>query len=215
MSTPKKQMNGSLSSKKSGMLSTINQHFFPELEEIDQRYIYLKGEISIESCSEAIADIINFNIRDIYEDNDGNEVEADLPHVINLMVTSSGGDMTAAYALIAVMRGSYIPIRTIALGEASSAALCILMAGDQRVATPYTSLMSHQFLSETGGSYDQIKNLVSEFDSYYKKMQKLYTECTGLDDAFIKRKLLSSKDHYFTPEKALEYNMIDLVAGLE
>ena len=197
------------------MLTTINQHFFPNQSDVKQSYLYLQEDITISSCSTIIAAIITANMPQIYEDPKLGLMEEPPPDVINLLITSSGGTMEAAYALIAVIRGSKVPVRTIALGEASSAALCILMTGAQRVATPYTSLMSHQFLSETGGSYDQIKNLMDEFDSYYKKMEKLYAECTQLDPHFIRTKLLSSKDHYFTPEMAKEYNMVDLVAGLE
>ena len=215
MSTTKKPKTGSISSKPSGMLSTINQHFFPDKREVQQLYLYLQEEITINSCSKVIGDIISANLPAYWEDSRGNMIQEPAPDVINLLITSQGGDMAAAYSLINVIRGSKVPVRTIALGEASSAALCILMSGHQRVATPYTSLMSHQFLSETGGSYDEIKNLVAEFDLYYQKMQHLYFECTGLDEEFIKTKLLSSKDHYFSPEVAKEYNMVDIVSGLE
>lgn len=214
MSTNKKPARGSQDLKKSGMLSKINQHFFPTQPKVEQRYLYIRDEITIASCSAIIGEIIDANVPDEYMDDKGKKVIDPLPDVINLLITSSGGDMSAAYALINVIRGSKIPVRTIALGEASSAALCILMSGHQRVVTPFTSLMSHQFLSEAGGSYDQIKNLVTEFDTYYKKMQQLYLECTGLDEKFITDKLLTSQDHYFTPDMALKYNMVDIVSDL-
>lgn len=196
------------------MLTKINSHFFPKKKDVNQRFLYLRGEITIESCANIIAEIIDANTPQYAETELTGLIELEKPDVINLLITSGGGDMSGAISLIAVMRGSAIPVRTIALGEASSAALCILMAGTQRVATDYASLMSHQFLTEAGGSYDDIKTLVAEFDTYYKKMTRLYLECTGLDEKFIKTKLLSDKDHYFAPEKALEYNMVDLVSDL-
>jgi len=182
---------------------------------VNQAFLYLKGDVSINSCSEVIADIITLNLPQTYIDPKTGLQDETPPDVINLLITSVGGDMSAAYALISVIRGSKIPVRTIALGEAISAALCILMCGHQRVATPFTSLMSHQFLTGTEGSYDYIKNLVTEFDTYYNKMYALYQECTGLDEAFIRDKLLSSREHYFNPQDALQYNIVDLVAGLE
>ena len=214
MSTNKKPARGSQNLKSSGMLTKINKHFFPSKKTVEQRFLYLRNEITVESCANIIAEIIDANMPEYVSDEKNGLILLDPPDVINLLITSTGGDMSGAHSLIAVMRGSAIPIRTIAIGEASSAALCILMAGHQRVATDYTSLMSHQFLTETGGSYDDIKTMVAEFDMYYKKMTRLYLECTGLDERFIKSKLLSSKDHYFAPEKALEYNMIDLVSDL-
>lgn len=215
MSIQKKQKTGSQNLKNLGMLTTINQHFFPECKNIKQVYIHLKDEVSVDSCSQIIGDIIAINLPQSYVDPKTGEVEDFPPDVINLLITSVGGDLNAAYSLVSVIRGSKIPVRTIAIGEAYSAALCVLMSGHQRVAAPYASIMSHQFLSGTEGSYDNLKNTMAEFDNYYNKMFKFYHECTGLEESFIREKLLSNREHYFTPEKALEYNIVDLVAGLE
>jgi ATP-dependent protease ClpP protease subunit len=194
-----------------GMLKSINEHFFPDNDDVEQAFIYLRGEINIESCADVVETIVSLNFPQT--DDEGDDVK--LPDVINLFITSSGGDMAGALSLINVIRGSSIPVRTIALGEASSAALCILMAGHQRVVTPYTSLMSHQFLSGAEGSFDDLENVANAFREFHSKMLKLYVECTGLDTKFIKRKLLTSIDHHFGPDKAVEYNIVDLVCDLK
>lgn len=208
-------MFGCRVSNRSGMLTKINDHFFPEKEDIEQAYIYIKGDITVESCSDAIEQILGINYPEFEADEEGFQVEVEKPDVINLMITSVGGDMSAAFALINVMRGSRIPIRTIALGEASSAGLCILMAGHQRVATPYASLMSHAFSSGAEGSYHDLINAAEAFKTYHEKMLAFYVECTGLDVKFIKEFLLAERDHYFSPDNALSYNMVDLVETLE
>jgi ATP-dependent protease ClpP protease subunit len=196
------------------MFSQINEHFF-NCPEVEQAFIHIKDEISISNCSAAIEEIIGCNsLDDELLDEDG-DVYAKKPEVINILITSSGGDMNAAFALINVIRGSHIPIRTIALGEASSAALCIFMSGHQRVVTPFTSLMSHQFNSGVEGSYGSMKNVMREFDEYYNKMTTLYQEMTGLDLKFIKKHLLGENDHFFTPEKAIEYKIADIISGLK
>ncbi len=48
------------------------------------------------------------------------------PEMLNLIITSPGGDLNAAFALIDVMRGSAIPILTIGLGQIASPGLMIL-----------------------------------------------------------------------------------------
>jgi ATP-dependent protease ClpP protease subunit len=194
------------------MLSEINEHFYPS-SEVEQVFVYLRGDIDIENCADVMDSIIGCNQMESECDEDGNEVSIK-PDVINLMITSAGGDMQAAFGLINVIRGSHIPVRTIALGEASSAALCIFMAGHQRVVTPYTSLMSHQFISGIDGPYYSMKIMMREFDEYYKKMVAFYHESTGLEPRFIKKNLLGESDHFFTPEKALDYKMADLISGL-
>lgn len=197
------------------MLTKINEFFFPDKQEIDQAFVYLKGEMNIDTCAEIIDAILSINYPTFSEDEEGFKVEDPYPDVINLFITSTGGDMAGAFALINVIRGSRIPVRTIALGEASSAALCVLMSGHQRVVTPYASLMSHQFLSGAEGSFDDLDNMATAFREFHKKMLQLYVECTGLDAKFIKKKLLTSIDHHFGPDKALEYNMVDAILTLE
>ena len=196
------------------MLSKINKHFFPDIEDVDQNFIYLSGEITIESCAATVESILAMNMPRQTVMEDGLVAEVELPDVINLFVTSVGGDMTAAFGLIAVMRGSDIPIRTIALGEASSAGLAILMAGHQRVVTPYTSLMSHTFSSGTEGTYDDLETSMKAFRAYKAKMVQFYKEFTGLDEKFINKTLLSHNDHHFDGEAAPKYNIVDLISDL-
>lgn len=197
------------------ILSKINSHFFPDKERVLQSFIHLRGEITIQTCGDVIDEILEKNIPTFELDED-EEVLIETPQedVINLLITSSGGDMSAAFALISVMKASKIPVRTIAIGEAASAALCILMSGHQRVAAPYTSLMSHQFNTGSEGPYHVLKNIMRELDSYHSKMVRLYVESTGLDEQYIKENLLSDKDNWMTPEQAMDNKFVDLVSDL-
>jgi ATP-dependent protease ClpP protease subunit len=198
------------------MLSKINKHFFPDKERVLQSFIYLKGDISLTSCSEVIETIIERNTPsfEIDEEQDDVLVESPPEDVINLLITSNGGDMSASFALINVIKASKIPIRTIAIGEASSAALCILMAGHQRVCAPYTTLLSHQFATGAEGPYHELKNIMAQFDVYFKNMVELYKEYTGQDEEYITSTLLTTKDVYLSPEQGKDLNFVDLVSDL-
>lgn len=213
--TKNRVLFGRQDSNRSGMLTKINDHFFPDNEYVDQSYVYLKGEITVESCSEVIESIIKINYPSYSKDEEGFDVEDPYPDVINLFITSSGGDMSGAFSLINIIRGSRIPVRTIALGEASSAGLCILMSGHQRVVTPYSTLMSHSFSSGAEGTFHDLINAAEAFKTFHEKILEFYIECTGLDIDFVKKNLLAERDHYFSPETAIEYNMVDLVSTLE
>ena len=196
------------------MLSKINAHFFPNESDIFQVFFHLKGEINIENCSDAIETIIGCNASRAEVKEDGSIVEEDRPDVINILITTSGGDMTAAISLINVIKGSRIPVRTIALGEASSAGFAILMAGHQRVVTPYSTLMSHVFSTGVEGSYHDIKNSMAELHRYNDKLTDLYHECTGLDRKVIKRKFLTHDDQFISHSDALKLNIVDLISDL-
>ena len=200
--------------KKSPMFSKLNKHFFPDKEDVAQAYLYHSGDVTIDQCGELVEEIVMHNAPHFIEDEDGNLEPCEKPDVINLLITSSGGDMVAAFALINAMQGSEVPIRTIVMGEASSAALCILMAGDQRVITPYASLLSHVFNSGTEGSYYSMKNMMSELDEYHKKMVGFYMEHTGLSQEVIDKHLLGDSDKWLSIDEALKYNIADVLLDL-
>jgi len=64
-----------------------------------------------------------------------------------LMICSEGGDMSAAFALIDVMRSSHAHIKTVGLGQIASAGLLIFLAGSpgRRTLTPNTSMMCIEY----------------------------------------------------------------------
>src|SRR5437763_338647 len=135
------------------ILSKINKHFFPDKEDVSQIFIHLTDAITTKSCDDVIEELIQRNAPRYVEENGVRVRCAPEEDVINLMINSEGGDLTAAFALITVMEASVIPIRTIAIGECASAGLVILMAGHQRVITPTASVMSHQLSSGSEGTY--------------------------------------------------------------
>ena len=66
---------------------------------------------------------------------------------LTLGICSPGGDLNACFALVDVMKGSKIPIRTIGMGMIASCGLLMFISGEKgrRVLTPNTSILSHQF----------------------------------------------------------------------
>ena len=51
------------------------------------------------------------------------------PDYLTLIICSPGGEMTAAFALIDIMNGSSIPIRTLGIGQISSCGILTFMSG--------------------------------------------------------------------------------------
>lgn len=134
-----------------------------------------------------------------------------------LMICSDGGDMSAAFALIDVMRSSRITIKTVGLGTIASAALMIFLAGakGRRILTPNTSILSHQFSWGTSGKAHELFATVKEFELTHKRMIDHYEYSTGLDIDTIKKVLLPPQDVYLSAEEALKYQICDHVADLK
>src|SRR5690349_8827017 len=60
----------------------------------------------------------------------GSNFEAKCNH-LTLVVNSSGGSTTAGFALIDVIEGSKIPVRTIGIGELASMGLSLFITGQK------------------------------------------------------------------------------------
>jgi ATP-dependent Clp protease protease subunit len=133
-----------------------------------------------------------------------------------LMICSEGGDMSAAFALIDVMRSSNIFIKTVGLGQIASAGLLIFLAGSpgRRTLTPNTSIMSHQYAWGNDGKHHELMATLKEFDLTQKRMVAHYVQCTGLSEEEIKLTLLPAHDVYLSAEEALKLGICDNISVL-
>jgi ATP-dependent Clp protease protease subunit len=134
-----------------------------------------------------------------------------------LSICSEGGDMSAAFALIDVMRSSKLAIKTVGLGQIASAGLLIFLAGTpgRRTLTPNTSILSHQFSWGSDGKAHELFATMREFELTQKRMIQHYKDCTGLSDKVIKAKLLPPHDVWLDANEALQLNICDLVSDLQ
>lgn len=167
-------------------------------------FFLLMEEISLQSCKSAVEWIFEANFAE------------ERPEMLNLIITSPGGDLNAAFALIDVMRGSALPIRTIGLGQIASAGLMIFIAGDKnmRILTPNTSILSHQYSWGAIGKEHELFATVREFDLTTKKMISHYKKCTGLTEAKIREVLLPPQDVWLSPVEAKKLGLCDDVKDL-
>lgn len=138
------------------------------------------------------------------------------PDMLNLVITSPGGELSAAFAIIDAMRGSAIPIRTIGLGEIASAGLMIFIAGAKgmRLLTPNTSILSHQYSWGAFGKEHELFATVKQFDLTTKKMIAHYKKCSGLSEAKIKELLLPPQDMWLSATEAKSLGLCDEVKDL-
>lgn len=166
---------------------------------------YFANEFSTATTKDVITWILDSNLQE------HNKFEQ-----LTLMITSYGGDLMAAFALIDVMRGSAIPIHTIGLGIIASAGLMTFIAGEpgHRLITPNTSILSHQWSAGAFGKEHELLATGRQFDLTTKRMIAHYKKCTGLDEAIIREKLLPPQDVWLNSQEAKKYNLADSVKEL-
>lgn len=135
------------------------------------------------------------------------------PKFLTLMINSPGGDLNAAFALIDVMKGSTIPVRTVGIGQIASCGLLTFMSGAKgyRVVTPNTSILSHQYSWGSYGKEHELFARVKEFELTSDRLIQHYKKCTGLDEKTIKKVLLPAEDVWLTAEQAVDYGIADEV----
>ena len=170
-------------------------------QELFENGIYLlMDDISNEICAPAIRWILAENC-----------IKSNKKKKLQLIISSDGGELSAAFALIDIMKGSKIPIHTLGLGIVSSAGLLIFSAGHDRVLTPNTSVLSHQYSWSSDGKHHELIASVAEMELIEKRMIQHYIKVTGLSKKAIMDELLPAHDVWLTPEEAKKYNLCDIV----
>jgi len=159
----------------------------------DDNDIYLfMSSVNDESCRDLISFIIAKNL------------EKPKAKYLQLIINSNGGDLNAAFAVIDIMRGSPIAIRTVGLGMIASAAFAIFIAGEKghRTLTPNTSIMSHQYTWGSYGKEHELFSTVREYELTTERMLVHYKKCTGLNEKQIREYLLPPHDVWLSGKEA-------------
>lgn len=173
-------------------------------EQQNHSYYLLMEEITLASVKQTVEWIFECNFSE------------QRPELLNLIITTPGGDLNSAFALIDTMKGSTIPIRTIGLGQIASAGLMIFIAGTKghRILTPNTSILSHQYSWGAFGKEHELFATVKEFDLTTKKMIQHYKKCTGLTESKIREILLPPQDMWLSPIESKKLGLCDEVKDL-
>ena len=132
---------------------------------------------------------------------------------LTLGICSPGGDLNACFALVDIMKGSKIPIRTIGMGMIASCGLVIFISGTKgrRILTPNTSILSHQYSWGTYGKEHELFAVVKEYDLTTSRMINHYKKCTGLSEKDIRKYLLPPHDVWLSAKEAKKLGLCDSI----
>lgn len=161
------------------------------------REMMVVGQIDAESVNSLIAQLLHLKREDPVAE-------------ITLYVNSPGGEVTSGLALYDVMQGISCPIRTICTGIAASMASVLFTAGDTREMLRHSRLMLHDpLIPNAGGSALELSAVAEDLMRTRQAMAEIYAKHTGksIEDIFE----VTSKDTYFTPERAIEFGLADKI----
>jgi len=163
-----------------------------------ERIVFLNGEVN-DAVSALVCAQLLF-------------LEADNPNKpIHLYINSPGGVVTSGFAMYDTMRYIKAPVHTVCMGTARSMGSFLLMAGEagERVALPNASLHVHQPLGGFQGQASDILIHAEEMLKTKRRIIRLYAEHCRRSLEEVEHTL--DRDHFMTPEEALEWGLIDRI----
>lgn len=167
---------------------------------LDDNIIMLDGEVTDESASLCVAQLLYLSAKDDAKD-------------INMHINSPGGSVSAGLAIIDTMNLIPNDVNTIATGLAASMGAMILLSGTKgkRNALPHAEVMIHQPL---GGAQGQATDIAIRANHILRTRETLYSmmsDATGKDIDEIAE--ACERDNFLTAEEARDFGLIDHIIG--
>ncbi|SVB40443.1 uncharacterized protein METZ01_LOCUS193297 [marine metagenome] len=173
----------------------------PKMQLLMEGVVVFMGDVTVESMSPLIDWILAENFAEKRKKE------------LTLGICSRGGDLNACFALVDVMKGSKIPIKTVGLGMIASCGLLMFITGTKgrRVLTPNTSILSHQYSWGSIGKEHELFARVRELELTTERMINHYKKCTGLKESDIRKYLLPPHDVWLGAKEAKKLGLCDKV----
>ena len=131
---------------------------------------------------------------------------------IDLFISSPGGEVTEAFIIHDLLRGSAATVTAYLMGECSSAATVIASSADRVVMSKQCTYMIHKPLWSAvyGANADDLEKLKQTLDVYEEGILNVYRRKTGMSDDELKA--LMSEATFMHADMALSLGFVDEVA---
>lgn len=189
-----------------------------ELKRLEERRICLFGVIadstSLDCCDNCFensimtsAEVVQF-IMQCNKDDMGIDTKERKPIII--YINSPGGDINEGFPVIAAIELSKTPVHTVNVGQWSSMAFLIGIAGHKRFALPYTTFLMHDGSDFMYGSGNKVQD-EAKFSERYKDeiIEKHILRYSNMSEENYTQ--LKRVEYYMLPEDALKHGFIDQI----
>ena len=130
-----------------------------------------------------------------------------LPPPIKLYITSYGGIIANGFAASDVIRTLKVPVHTIVMGCAASAATLISCVGTKRFIYKRSRILIHQLSGGAWGKFNEIKDDIKNLTQYHEMILDFYKEYTKVPEKQLDEVL--SHDLWWNAKTALRYGLVD------
>ena len=165
-----------------------------------ERIIFLGSGINDQVSDSLVAQLLFLEAEDPEKD-------------IQIYINSPGGSVTAGMAIYDTMQQISPDVVTICFGVAASMGAFLLSGGakGKRLALPNSRIMIHQPLGGAQGQAVEIEIQAKEILFLKKTLNSLLAEHTGQNIDKISED--TDRDHFLSPQEAVEYGLIDKVVS--
>lgn len=169
---------------------------------LDNRVIYVDGEIDDEKAKEVINQLLRLDIQSHRD--------------ITMYINSNGGAVSSGLAIYDIMNLINSDISTICVGNCSSIASILLVNGakNKRFILPNASVMIHEVSSFSNGKIGEMQNRLDHSKDLNYKIFKILAEKSNRSYKQIKKEA-TGKDLWLNANNALQYGLVDKVLGGE
>lgn len=172
----------------------------------DSGVYFFNGDVDSSSVGDAIRFVLESNLNP----------NCHWEH-ITFLINSPGGYVTDGFALIDIMQGSRIPIRTIGVGLIASMGLQLFLAGEKgtRTLTPNTMILSHQYAGMNFGKEHELIAARDENEQMSEIVMRHYRRTTGMTEKNVRKYLLPPSDVWIVALQAKELGICDIVKDIK
>lgn len=165
---------------------------------LEERVIFLSGEITDEVANVVVAQLIYLESKDPTKD-------------ISLYINSPGGSVTAGFAIYDTMQYIKCDVATICMGMAASMGAFLLSSGakGKRFALPNSEIMIHQVLGGSQGQASDVEIHTRQLLKMKKRLNTLFAQNVGKQVEDVEKD--TDRDNYLTAEEAKAYGIVDEV----
>ena len=165
-----------------------------------ERIIFLGTDVNDQVADALVAQMLFLEAEDPEKD-------------IQLYINSPGGSVTAGLAIYDTMQQVTPDVVTICYGLAASMGAFLLTAGTngKRLALPNSRIMIHQPLGGAQGQAVEIEIQAKEILFLKDTLNGLLSQHTGQSLEKISED--TDRDHFLSPQEAVEYGLIDKVVN--
>lgn len=169
----------------------------------DSREIFLTEEITPESCSHMITQLMYLN-------RDDPNME------ITLYINSPGGSVTDGLAVYDVIHMLSAPVKTVCMGTCASMGAILFLAGTKREIMVHGRIMVHD--PAFGGNHDiggkkphQIQSELDDLNRCRESLAEIIAEKTGRSLEEIYK--VTANDTYFNAQEAVAFGLATNIIG--